>query len=396
MATVTINSFIEDTSVLVTSAFLFVRGPMERLLNSSAWVGVLAGGFAASEAAFPGDRYPYDPPVVACAFAVTFGGVRAGAITATMAVFAALALLPLRATNVIAVQVLVTLAVMVPLSRWLRSRWWSVGTSALAHACAIPLSKLATPAPPPLLVSPVSIPANAFGFVLLLLVVRDATLRAESFRHASEVLEAKRIAAEAQLAIVRTRVQPHFLFNALNSIAALCAISPKRASEATVNLGHLMRRALEIDLGKSIPLAEELAIVRSYLAVEQERFGPRLSVRYELGEIGDIEVPAFSVQILVENAVVHGVTPKVSGGQVCLILRRARSGATIYVVDDGVGIDHESELRASAHGLSILKQQLKAICGPAARLHVLQRRSGGTVAAFHVPLHRPKPSGDSE
>jgi hypothetical protein len=389
VAAITINSFIEDTSVLVAGAFLFVRGPMERLIKTGAWLGVLAGAFAASEAVFPGDRFPYAPHTLACAFATTIAGPIAGAISGGVAIIAAMALLPSGAANVITAQVLVTVACVSLVRNWSLTRWWSVPAAAFAQLCGIPLAHLVSNHPPATLVSPTTVPANAFGLVLLILVVRDARLRAESHQNLHDIDEARRIAAEAQLAIVRTRVQPHFLFNALNSIAALCTISPSRASEATIHLGKLMRRSLEVDLSKGLAIKEELETVRNYLAVEQERFGPKLAVSYDIEGAADIDVPAFSVQILVENAVLHGITPKASGGKLLVIARANRTGATVFVVDDGVGISVGAQNRGSPHGLTILKDQLHAICGPTARMHVVRRNGGGTIAAFHVPNFHP-------
>ncbi len=390
MSAVSINSFIEDTSVLVAGAFLFVRGPMERITKNGIWLGALAGAFAASEAVFPGDRFPYAPHTLACAFATTVAGPHAGTIAAVVATVVAVGLLPLSAANLIVIQVLLAVLIVSIVRAWLPSRWWCIPAAAVAQLAGIALPSLFAHSPYTTLTSPSTVVANTFGLGLLMVVVRDARLRSDSHRHMHEVDEARRVAAEAQLAIVRTRVQPHFLFNALNSIASLCMISPERASEATVQLGKLMRRSLEFDLVNGLPLAVELETVQSYLSIEQERFGAKLLVEYDIDVSSTIEVPAFSVQILVENAVLHGITPKLSGGKILVTARKCRNGSSVSVADDGVGIVRDYEALSVPHGLTILRQQLFSICGPSARLHVINRPSGGTLAAFFIPSHNGK------
>ncbi len=385
MTAITFNSFLEDTCVLVAGAFLFVRGPMERLIAKGSWLGLLAGAFSASEAIFPGDRYPYAPHTLACAFATAIAGPGAGGIAGAVSILTSAVLLPRAITLVIAAQILLSVCAVGIVARLSQERWWCVPAFAISQVIGTKGAHFFLPNASPTLTSPTTMVANSFGLVLLLLVVRDARLRAESHRNLHEVDEARRIAAEAQLAIVRTRVQPHFLFNALNSIAALCMISPERAAEATANLGKLMRRSLEVDLAKGLSIREEMDIVANYIAVEKERFGSKLEVTYDIETFPEIEVPAFSIQILVENAVLHGLSTKVGAGKLRILARKSAGGATVAVIDDGVGIAYASRHRSTPHGLSILSDQLRSICGIGARLHVVRRDSGGTIAAFHVP-----------
>src|SRR5579862_1208809 len=282
---VTLNSFLEDTCVLVATAFLFVRGPFERLLANPLWSGLVFGVLGGSEALFPDARFPYASHTLACAFATAFVSWRAGAITATVSVVAGFALRPLNVSLVIGIQATIVVLVIALLPRPTSKR---IGFPAAAVALAQGLAILAVVSVRSLsvnqesLVSPWTVPANAFGVVLLWVVIRDAQVRSEAERHRQDVVEARRLAAEAQLVALRARVQPHFLYNALGSIAALCTSAPERASRAVIRLGTLMRQALETDFGKPHTLREEIETVKGYVEIEQERFGSRLEVEYHI------------------------------------------------------------------------------------------------------------------
>ena len=149
-----------------------------------------------------------------------------------------------------------------------------------------------------------------------------------------------RQSAEAQLAALRAQINPHFLFNALNTIAALIAEKPAEAEATVQQLAGLFRHVLQTGSRTFVPLGEELRLVRQYLAIEQARFGDKLRVveRWDAGVEG-VSVPAFAVQTLVENAVKHGIERKRGGGVVRLEGRRLDSGdVAVTVADTGVGI----------------------------------------------------------
>ena len=383
---VTLNSFLEDTCVLVATAFVVVRGPFERLTQLPVWMGLLAGALGASEAFFPGARFPYGPHILAATFATAAGGPIAGAISALVILAVAWTILPLASDLAITVQVLTTIAMVAGMRKFLKGDLWAVGLCVAGQIIGIGVSHTLKSEAPESLTSFISVPANAFGLLLLGLVVHDARVRSDTVRVLHESIEARRVAAEAQLVMLRSRIQPHFLFNALNSIAALCTIAPKQASEATIQLGRLMRRSLEIDFGTGLTLGEELETVQAYLAIEQERFGNILRVSYDIDGAEKVIVPAFGVQILVENAVLHGITRRTGGGEVKIMARKNSRGWTIAVVDTGVGLSKPDWTRATPHGLGILRAQLRASHGHGGNLHLLARESGGALAAFCVPF----------
>lgn len=381
LALVSVNSFIEDTSVVVAVAYLFVRGRFERLLANPMLSGSLFGVVAASEAVFPNARFPYASHTLACAFASAFVSWRAGAIAAAVS-FLAFASLRSHSTALIeAFQVAVTVALV---SQAFRFRRWrllavTIATIAAQSICTAAASAFGTSSPS--LESPWTIPANVFGVLLLALVLHDARVRSDVVRQKQEATESRRVAAEAEFVALRTRVQPHFLYNALTSIAALCDIEPRRARRAAIQLGSLMRKSLETDLGLPHSLAEELDLVRSYTDIESERFGPRIKVEVDANGCDGTEVPMFSVQILVENAILHGVSRIQRQGVVTVCARNCGKFTLIAVSDNGPGLPPGGWRQSTPHGLTILEAQLQAQGGD---LKLLRRQSGGTLAVIKV------------
>ena len=131
--------------------------------------------------------------------------------------------------------------------------------------------------------------------------------------------EARVLAREAELKALKAQINPHFLFNCLNSISALTTIDPEQAREMCIRLSDFLRNTLRMGEKASIPFSEELALVNTYLAVEQVRFGSRLRVERDIGELcADCSVPPLLLQPLVENAVKHGIAGLVDGGVIRL------------------------------------------------------------------------------
>jgi two-component system sensor histidine kinase AlgZ len=141
--------------------------------------------------------------------------------------------------------------------------------------------------------------------------------------------------ATARLAELQARIRPHFLFNTLNSAVALVREDPARAEAILEDLSDLFRHAL-VDLGESVTLAEEVALARRYLDIEQVRFGPRLQVEWAVdASAGAARVPPLMLQPLVENAVKHGVEPSIRGAQVKISTQR-RGGTVVIKVTNTV------------------------------------------------------------
>jgi sensor histidine kinase YesM len=195
--------------------------------------------------------------------------------------------------------------------------------------------------------------------------------------------EARRIATEAQLAALEARVQPHFLFNTLNSIAALIPQDPVGAERMTGQLASLLRSSLDSTAKPLVPLEHELKIVADYLEIERVRFGDRL--RYEIHVepgLEDSAVPRLSLQTLIENSVKYAVSPSRTGAMIRVDAKRVNGQVALEVADDGPGFDTDAEL--PGHGLALLRERLRMTCGDSATLSVT-RQDGLTIVKVGIP-----------
>jgi two-component system sensor histidine kinase AlgZ len=198
-----------------------------------------------------------------------------------------------------------------------------------------------------------------------------------------------RATSEARLASLEARVQPHFLFNTLNSIAALIPQDPKGAERMTEQLASLLRSSLD-QLSPLVPLSEELRTVRDYLEIERVRFGDRL--RYEISvdrTLDSVGVPRLAVQTLVENSVKHAISPRREGGSVAVrATRDGRDGAPgvvrVSVSDDGPGF--QAATLPEGHGLALLRARLAVMFGAPASLDI-SGQPGASVVTMTLPEH---------
>jgi len=159
------------------------------------------------------------------------------------------------------------------------------------------------------------------SFALWLLLLRF-------YRHRAEAEIQARLRRAAEDAALRARLAPHFIFNALNTLKAQIELAPGEAAATTDRLSSLFRQVLALTDRPTIPLREELAFVEAYLGIERARLGARLSVKVDVAEdIESVEVPTLSLQVLVENAVKHGVAPRVEGGEVLIWARWSGPGS---------------------------------------------------------------------
>jgi sensor histidine kinase YesM len=203
--------------------------------------------------------------------------------------------------------------------------------------------------------------------------------------HEKEIAEerTRKLAAEARLRSLESRIHPHFLFNTLNSISSLIAVNPARAEQTVGQLAVLLRASLDSSQQPLIPLRQELAMVKSYIDIEKVRFGDKLRGSLEVPEsLEEARVPPMSVQSLVENAVKHGITSQSSGGEFWVTVYAENGGLRIEVIDSGPGFDLTA-IRPG-HGLDSLVQRLDALFGAKARLNVF-RREGYSVVEMVLP-----------
>ena len=197
---------------------------------------------------------------------------------------------------------------------------------------------------------------------------------------------AEALAAEANLAAMRSQLQPHFLFNALHSISSLIETDPEAASDAMELLGDLLRYTIRERAAGRVALSEEWQFVSDYVALQQLRFGPRVAVTMETTpEASALRIPPFVLQPLVENAFVHGMDEATQNGEIEITAHTNASTLVLTVTDNGPGVRARgNDPRTSGTGLSNLRQRLESVYGDAAQLVVSTGQGRGTSARVEI------------
>jgi two-component system sensor histidine kinase AlgZ len=200
--------------------------------------------------------------------------------------------------------------------------------------------------------------------IFLLSVALHYVLLALESSQRSEVLS-----REAELKALKAQINPHFLFNSLNSISALTSVDPARAREMCVRLSDFLRNSLRLGEHASVPFSEELELTRTYLDVERVRFGQRLRIKQDFEPAcNNCEIPPLLVQPLVENAIKHGIATLTEGGEIEFAARRHRDSMRITVENP---FDPEAPAaRKTGFGLVNVRNRLQARYGAAGKLEI--------------------------
>jgi signal transduction histidine kinase len=193
--------------------------------------------------------------------------------------------------------------------------------------------------------------------------------------------------SEARLNALRMQLDPHFLFNALNTISSQLERDPRLARRMIEHLGDLLRLSLASKDRQEVPLAEELAFLEHYLAIQRIRFGDTLKVELSMApEVRYASVPSLLLQPLVENAIRHGISRRAAGGAVLITAAAANGQLDIRVLDDGIGLpSHWTLASSSGLGLSVTRERILGL-HPDAHFAVNRRRGGGTEVEITLPL----------
>jgi len=207
--------------------------------------------------------------------------------------------------------------------------------------------------------------------------------------------EQTRAAASAEARALQARMNPHFLFNALNALAALSTVAPREVPRATGLLRQFLRASFDQQERLLVPLEEELAVVRAYLDIESLRLGERLKVEQTI-DPGLLKalMPPFSFQPLVENAVQHGLHSSPRAGRLQLMVRPAGQWLEMSVSDDGQGMPStEVEQlffaeRPRVHALVLLRRRLQGLFGRSFQLEVRSEIGEGTTVTMRIPLRK--------
>ncbi len=211
----------------------------------------------------------------------------------------------------------------------------------------------------------------------------------------SRAEQLREMANKAELRALQSKINPHFLFNALNAISSSIRLNPDTARQLIFNLSRYLRYNIELKDDEQIDIKKELYQIKDYIAIEQARFGDKLTVIYDIDEEVNCRVASLLIQPLVENAIVHGIQPCRGKGVVTISIAQSGSRVRIAARDTGHGIDPQiveqldtNEMPVNKIGLINVHHRVKLLYGEG--LHI-RRLEPGTEIAFYIPDQPPRP-----
>jgi len=236
-------------------------------------------------------------------------------------------------------------------------------------------------------------PLLPFGVVTALLMVvvlatgeRRLARATEAARQQEQIAEAARLLAEAKLRTLQAQIEPHFLYNTLANVVSLIGSDPLRARHMLERLIDFLRASLSASRAEHATVGGEIELARAYLDLLTVRMGARLRYRIEVEPGCDAVVVApMLIQPLVENAVMHGIEPKVAGGTIVVRARRQDGGLYVEVADDGVGLVPAAPRPGGGVGLSNVRERLRSLHGNNAQVQLLENQDGGVTSRLILP-----------
>ncbi|MBK9321613.1 MAG: histidine kinase [Bdellovibrionaceae bacterium] len=225
------------------------------------------------------------------------------------------------------------------------------------------------------------------GLFTLFRVIQESKAEKQAAELKFRTLENEKL--KAQVSALTAQMNPHLLFNSLNTIASTITSNPKSAEDMVVQLSELYRGILKSAKGDMHTLENELLLCKSYLEIEQRRFGPR--VEYKIFADPSINpkkirIPVLLVQPLVENAIKHGISPKKEGGVVSVEVKKDGDNFIIKVTDNGVGINFEKPSTGTGTGLSNCESRIKLKYGEDSKFTFSRTKNSETTAIIQIPL----------
>ncbi|MGB2640525.1 MAG: histidine kinase [Candidatus Acidiferrum sp.] len=231
------------------------------------------------------------------------------------------------------------------------------------------------------------------GFLIYLLSVAAHYVilaMEDSSKAEAQALETSVLARDAELKALKAQVNPHFLFNSLNSISALTSIDPAKAREMCILLAEFLRMTLGLGEKTTVPLSEELSLLHSYLAIERVRFGARLKMEEDIPqESKSIGMPPLLLQPLIENAITHGIAHLPEGGYV-RVSSQSHNGRALLSIENSFDPD-STPSRNGGMGLKNVRQRLEARYGKDANMRVTAENGN-----FRVELSFPTETAEAK
>ena len=199
----------------------------------------------------------------------------------------------------------------------------------------------------------------------------------------------EKLKLKSELAALQSKINPHFLFNTLNTILDMVYDYPEKVEEMILNLSTIYRKILYSSENEYYTLEQELDLVRKYLDIEKVRLGKRMEYEIKCNpELKNIEIPPLCIEPIVENSVIHGISPKKGNGKIEIAVETIDHTIKISVKDDGVGID--SKDFKLGFGVRSVKERLRIIYGEKTNLEVKQNEKNGVTVEIEIPLKEAK------
>ena len=219
------------------------------------------------------------------------------------------------------------------------------------------------------------------------LIARRQAREAEAARQQEKIAEAGRLIAEARLRALQAQIEPHFLYNTLANVLGLIGPAPDKARHMLERLIDFLRAGLAASRAEHATVGAEFDLAGAYLDVLAVRLGARLRYRIELDAacLG-LPIAPMLVQPLVENAVMHGIEPKVEGGEIVLRARCDDGMLCLEVSDDGAGLGSAPPRPGGGVGLANLRERLRSLYGTNAQVQLLENQAGGVTSRLLLPL----------
>ena len=210
----------------------------------------------------------------------------------------------------------------------------------------------------------------------------------ETARLALETSQLETKLANARLEALKMQLQPHFLFNTLNSISVLMRDDVVTANKMLVRLSELLRAALRNESSQEVTLEEELDFLRGYLEIEQIRFQDRLTVDFQVDkETLEARIPNLILQPLVENSIRHGITPLATAGKILIESHRENGFIELSVSDNGAGLNDSAQLN-NGIGWKNTRERLEKLYGEKQKFEVRAGENGGLQVRIKIPYHQ--------
>lgn len=234
---------------------------------------------------------------------------------------------------------------------------------------------------------PFAVATAIFMFIVNSAADRRARDELAAMRQREDIAEAAQLLAEARLRALQAQIEPHFLYNTLAGVLSLIDTQPARARHMLERFIDFLRASLEASRAEQATVGAEFDLASAYLDVLQVRMGERLSYAIEADSSSRAcAIAPMLIQPLVENAVMHGLEPKVDGGRLLLRARIDGNVLVVDVIDDGVGIGNAPPRQGGGVGLANLKARVRSLHGPAAQVQLLDNPDGGARVRLSIPL----------